>query len=68
MRIYILLLTLILVGGVLTARAETPSKSTQSGGSISLRQAVALALTKHPALAVYSKDIRIADARSFRRG
>ena len=51
----------------LPAFAETAKKSkapavSVASGTLSLRQAVGLAIAKHPALAVYSEDFRAADA------
>ncbi len=54
----------------LPASAETAKKSkapavSAASSTISLRQAVALAIAKHPALAVYSQDFRTADAQTL---
>ena len=67
MRIYILL-TLLLVRGVLAASAESSGETTETNGTINLRAAVSLALARHPGLAAYSKDIRIADSEKLQAG
>ncbi len=64
----ILLLTSCLAAGAFSTYAGTPSAPDEPSGTISLRQAVALALVRHPELAAYSKDIRIADAQKLQAG
>lgn len=69
MRIHpILLLTSCLAAGVFSAHAGNPSAPDEPSGTINLRQAVALSLVRHPDLAAYSKDIRIADAQKLQAG
>ena len=60
----------LFVAAAIPASAEMPKKTrpsvaNASFGTITLRQAVALAIAKHPALAPYSEDFRAADAQTL---
>ena len=48
-----------------TAKKSRPTVAHASPGTISLRQAVAMAIANHPALAPYSQDFRAADAQTL---
>ncbi len=69
MRIHpFLLLTSCLMASFSSAHAENSTPPAKTTGTLSLRQAVALALVQHPDLAPYSKDLRIADAQKLQAG
>lgn len=59
---------LLLLTTCLAATAGAASGPAENTGTLSLRQAVALALVRHPELAVFSKDMRIVDAQKLQAG
>jgi cobalt-zinc-cadmium efflux system outer membrane protein len=66
MRHYIFIFVLLLIGVPRTLRGDDAGVAVadeEGIGAITLRQALTLALLRHPDLAVFANDIRIAEAR-----
>ncbi len=53
---------------ILTSPAAMAARPGNPSGLVSLRQAIALALSQHPSLATFALDIRVAEARMIQAG